>query len=63
MKAHVVPDTAVVVKWFRHGEVLADHALALRSAYVDGRMQVSVPASLAYELANVLRYKDELTIV
>ncbi len=61
MNAHVVPDTSVVVKWLRQGEILADHALALRSAYVDGRIQISVPALLVYELANVLRYKDELT--
>jgi len=61
MSGHVVPDTSVVIKWFRQGEVLADQALALRAAYVDGRLQVSVPALLAYELTNVLRYKDDLT--
>jgi predicted nucleic acid-binding protein len=61
MNAHIVPDTSVVIKWFRQGEVLADRALALRTAYVDGRLQVSVPSLLAYELTNVLRYKDDLT--
>jgi predicted nucleic acid-binding protein len=61
MNAHVVPDTSVVIKWFRQGEVLADQALALRAAYIDGRLQFSVPALLSYELTNVLRYKDDLT--
>ena len=61
MNAHIVPDTSVVIKWFRQGEVLADRALALRTAYLDGRLQVSVPSLLAYELTNVLRYKGDLT--
>jgi predicted nucleic acid-binding protein len=61
MNAHIVPDTSVVIKWFRQGEVLAGQALALRTAYLEGRLQVSVPSLLAYELANVLRYKDDLT--
>jgi len=61
MNAHFVPDTSVVIKWFRQGEVLAEQALALRAAYLVGRIQLSVPTLLAYELTNVLRYKDDLT--
>jgi predicted nucleic acid-binding protein len=61
MNAHIVPDTSVVIKWFRQGEILAEQALALRAAYLDGHLQVYVPTLLAYELANVLRYKDDLT--
>jgi predicted nucleic acid-binding protein len=61
MSAHLVPDTSVVIKWFRQGEILADQALALRTAYLDGQVQISVPSLLAYELTNVLRYKDDLT--
>ena len=61
MNAHLVLDTSVVIKWFRQGEILADRALALRAAYVEGRVQVSVPTLLAYELTNVLRYKEDLT--
>jgi len=57
----VVLDTSVVIKWFRQGEVLAGQALALRDAYLDGHIMVSVPSLLAYELANVLRYKSDLT--
>jgi predicted nucleic acid-binding protein len=61
MNAHIVPDTSVVIKWYRQGEILAEQALALRTAYLDGHIRVSVPNLLAYELTNVLRYKDDLT--
>jgi predicted nucleic acid-binding protein len=61
MDGPVVLDTSVVIKWFRQGEVLAGQALSLRDAYLDGRVGVSVPSLLAYELANVLRYKNDLT--
>jgi predicted nucleic acid-binding protein len=61
MNAHIVPDTSVVIKWFRQGEVLAEQALALRAAYLDGHIHISVPSLLVYELTNVLRYKDDLT--
>jgi predicted nucleic acid-binding protein len=57
----VVLDTSVVVKWFRQGEILAAPALKLRAAYLDGQIAIFVPALLAYELANVLRYKVDLT--
>jgi predicted nucleic acid-binding protein len=57
----VVLDTSVVVKWFRQGEILAAPALKLRAAYLDGQIAVFAPALLAYELANVLRYKSDLT--
>ena len=61
MDGAVVLDTSVVIKWFRQGEVLAGQALALRDAYLDGQIVVSVPSLLAYELTNVLRYKGDLT--
>ena len=54
MDIHVVPDSSVVIKWFRQGENLAEQALALRTGYLDGRIQLSVPTLLAYELTNVL---------
>ncbi len=63
MLSHVVLDTSVVIKWFRQGEVLADRALVLRSAYLEGQTLVSVPTLMAHELANVLRYKNDLTTV
>jgi predicted nucleic acid-binding protein len=61
MDGPVVLDTSVVIKWFRQGEVFAGQALVLRDAYLDGRIVVLVPSLLAYELANVLRYKGDLT--
>jgi predicted nucleic acid-binding protein len=57
----LVLDTSVILKWFRQGEVLATAALALRDQYLGGQVTISVPSLLAYELANVLRYKNELT--
>jgi len=56
----VVLDTSVVIKWFRQEEVLASQALALREAYLDGRVRVCVPTLLLYEVANLLIYKGEL---
>jgi predicted nucleic acid-binding protein len=56
----VVLDTSVIVKWFRQREVLADQALALRDAYLSGEVAIAVPVLVAYELANVMRYKPGL---
>ena len=61
MKIHIVPDTSVVIKWYRQGEILAAQALAVRTAHLDNHIRLSVPTLLAYELTNVLRYKDDLT--
>ena len=55
-----VLDTSVIIKWVRQEEILADRALALLHAYLDGQSQISVPSLLAYEIANVLRYKTDL---
>ena len=40
---------------------MAEQALALRVAYLAGRTTVTLPSLLAYELANVLRYKEDLS--
>jgi len=61
MIVHLVLDTSVVLKWFRQEEVLANHAWGLLQGYLDGQSQISVPALLGYEVANVLRYKRDLT--
>ncbi len=61
MAYQIVLDTSVIIKWFRQGEVLADHALRWRDAYLQGEVEITVPSLVAYELANVLRYKDDLT--
>lgn len=56
-----VLDSSVLIKWFRQGEVLANQALAVRDAYLDGHVDVIVPDLVAYELANVLRFKMDLS--
>jgi len=57
----IVLDTSVLIKWFRQEEVLAADALRWRDRYLQGEVNVALPALSAYELANVLRYKNELT--
>jgi predicted nucleic acid-binding protein len=59
----VVLDSSVVIKWFRQEEILAERALALRDAYLTGSVIISVPWLAVYELANVLRYKSDLSTV
>ncbi|MFP4346297.1 MAG: type II toxin-antitoxin system VapC family toxin [Anaerolineales bacterium] len=54
-------DTSVVIKWFRREEILADCALDLLHGYLVGQLQVFAPSLLVYEIANVLRYKNDLT--
>ena len=61
MEGPAVLDTSVLIKWFRQGELLAEQALALRVAYLTGRITITLPSLLAYELANVLRYKKDLS--
>jgi hypothetical protein len=61
MQGPVVLDTPVAIKWFRHGEVLAEPALALRDAYLDGQFEVTLPSLLTYELVDVLRDRTDLT--
>ena len=50
-----------MLKWFRREEILAEYALDILHAYLDGHLHIIVPSLLAYEVANVLRYKSELT--
>lgn len=61
MMPSLVLDTSVVLKWIRQEEILADRALSILHVYLEGHNQLIVPTLLAYEVANVLRYKSELT--
>lgn len=61
MEGSAVLDSSVMIKWFRQEEVLAKEALSLRSDYLAGQLLVFVPYLAAYELANVLRYKRDLS--
>src|SRR3990170_7894967 len=56
-----VLDSSVVLKWFRKDEIWRDEALQIRQTYLDGHMLIYVPDLLIYEIANVLRYKPDLT--
>ena len=62
MPIALVIDTSVILKWFRQGEILADQALFLRDAYLQGQFSLFVPSLCAYEFANVLKYKQDLTV-
>ncbi len=61
MRPVVVLDTSVVVKWIRRHEVFAQEALEWRERFLDEEISVMVPDVAAYEMANVLRYKDDMT--
>lgn len=61
MTTKLVLDTSVVIKWFQQEELLAARALVLREAYLEGQVWLLEPALLAYEIANVLRYKVVLS--
>lgn len=61
MTPDYVLDTSVVIKWIRQEEILADQALRLLNEYLAGEIRIAIPALLAYEIANVLRYKPDLT--
>ena len=61
MTSSFVLDTSVVLKWIRREEILADRALSILHTYLEGRHRLIVPTFLPYEVANVLRYKPELS--
>jgi len=53
----VVPDASVVVKWYAPEQ---DHESArkLRDRYINGRIELTAPQLLPYEVVNALRYTD-----
>ena len=57
----VVLDTSVLIKWIRQGEVLSEQALVFRDVYLKGEIWIMEPSLATYELANVLRYKGDLS--
>jgi len=58
----VVPDSSVVLKWFRRAEAGLEQAEALRQAHLEGQIVFIVPDLLLYEIANVLRFKSDLSV-
>lgn len=57
LKAAVI-DSSVLLKWFRVDEPHAETAEALRQAYLDDRVDLTIPDLAAYEVANVMRYRS-----
>lgn len=47
-----VVDASVVAKWFNRGESNEEEALALRSAWIDGKIELYCPSLLIYEVCN-----------
>ena len=56
-----VLDSSVIIKWYRAGEPLRPQALALRTAYLDGALDLAMPDLLIYEVSNALRYKSDFS--
>ena len=54
-----VPDASVLLKWVLSSpdEADASQALALRTAWLEGRCQLLVPSVWAYEVGNILGLK------
>lgn len=57
----VLLDSSVVIKWFRKSEIWREEAVLLRREYLEGRLSIYVPDLLVLEIANVLRYKKDLS--
>jgi len=63
MSARVlVADTSVFIKWYRQHEEHAAEALALRDAYLAGKILLVEPDMALVEFANVMRYMNELSM-
>lgn len=61
MKDGIVLDTSVVVKWFQQKEKQFKEALQLKEAFLKGRIHLTIPALVLFEVGNVLRFKGDLS--
>lgn len=57
-KKVAVADASVIVKWFVDEED-TKKALALRQAYIDGKVDIACPNLLPYKVLNALRHNIE----
>lgn len=55
----VILDASVILKWFV-AEEGSENALRFRDRHVSGEERIIVPPLLFYEIANVLRYQEQL---
>ncbi|MBS7626477.1 type II toxin-antitoxin system VapC family toxin [Candidatus Bathyarchaeota archaeon] len=58
---NIVIDASVVAKWFIPEED-SDKASEIMRKYSDGRIDLYAPDLLIYEVANVLRYRPDVTV-
>lgn len=58
--ANVVPDASIILKWVFNdpGEDHAEQALLLLDQWVDGRINIVVPALWCFEVGNILGLKS-----
>jgi predicted nucleic acid-binding protein len=47
-----IVDSSVVAKWFNKGESNEEEALALRNAWIEGKVELYSPSLLIYEVCN-----------
>ena len=53
----IVIDASVVVKWFIE-EIDSDKARFLRDKFIDGKIELTVPSLLYFEVLNALKYSQ-----
>src|SRR2546425_12284091 len=56
----LVIDASTVAKWFLQEED-SDKALGLRDAHIDGRVELTAPDLIVYEVANALNYTPRVS--
>jgi predicted nucleic acid-binding protein len=56
----LVVDASAAAKWFLNEEE-TEKALALREAHVEGRLSLTAPDLIVYEVANALHYHPKMT--
>ena len=55
--SEIVIDASVVVKWFIE-EIDSDKARYLRDKFIDGKIELTVPTLLYFEVLNALKYSQ-----
>ena len=59
LDGNLVLDSSVVIKWFSQ-EKNTEKAINLRERFLKGEVEITVPDLQLYEIANALRYNEEL---
>lgn len=55
--SEIIIDASVVVKWFIE-EIDSDKARFLRDKFIDGKIELTVPSLLYFEVLNALKYSQ-----